>query len=105
MGKRNLAVVGTQENYFAEIFDEKVGSDPSLISDCASPEDAATTYFSDIFRNSNGFMRSAAIAVWQGSWSTEKMMIFDADALMTPCTEPDAEPGEHDIFLDVQLRP
>ncbi|CAN5494042.1 hypothetical protein BH10PSE12_BH10PSE12_07590 [soil metagenome] len=104
MGKRSLAIVGTQENYFAEIYDANVGSDPSLVSDCASPEDAATTYFSDIVQNSNGLMRSAAIAVWQGAWSPEKMMIFDAAALMTPCTEPDAEPGEHDIFLDVQLR-
>lgn len=104
MGKRNPAVVGTHEDFFAEIFDEKTGSDPSVVTRCASPEDAATSYFSNIFQNSNGLIRTAVVAVWPVACGRKKMKIFDARAAMTPCTEADAEPGEYDVFLDVRER-
>jgi hypothetical protein len=94
MGKRNLAIVGTHVDFFADIFDENVGADPSHVSRCASPQDAATSYFKDIFENSNGRIRSAV----------EHRIVFDADAVLTPCMEPDAEPGEFDVFLDVRER-
>lgn len=104
MDKRNLAVVGTQEDFFADIFDDNTGDDPSVVFGCASPEDAATSYFRDIFENSNARVRSAAIAVWPVSAGRERQSVFDAEAVLTPCEEPDAEPGEFDIFLDVRER-
>lgn len=104
MGKRNLAIVETHVDFFADIFDENVGADPSHVSRCASPQDAATSYFKDIFENSNGRIRSAAVAVWPVTSPVEHRIVFDADAVLTPCMEPDAEPGEFDVFLDVRER-
>lgn len=45
MGKRNLAIVGTHQDYFADMYDERMGENPSVVFGCASPEDAATSYF------------------------------------------------------------
>jgi len=104
MGKRNLAIVGTHVDFFANIFDENVGADPSHVSRCASPQDAATSYFKDIIENSNGRIRSAVVAVWPVTSPVEHRIVFDADAVLTPCMEPDAEPGEFDVFLDVRER-
>ena len=104
MGRRNLAIVGTHEDFFADILDEKTGIDPSIVSHCASPEDAATSYFKDIFQNSNGRIRSAVVAVWPVIAGQNQLTIFDTCAVVTPCIEPDAEAGEYDIFLDVRKR-
>ncbi|GGD84341.1 hypothetical protein GCM10011515_00110 [Tsuneonella deserti] len=104
MGKRNLAIVGTHEDFFADILDERTGIDPSLVSRCASAEDAATTYFDSMFRNSDGLVRSAVVAVWPVAGGREAQTVFDARAIVTPCTEADAEPGEVEVFLDVRAR-
>ncbi|GEM_PF-1852400 len=105
MGKRNLSIVGTEKDYFADIHDGKMGSDPSIVSGCASPEDAATSYFRNVFENSNGRIREAVIGVWLTSEGPKQARIFDASATMTPCTEPDAEDDEFDIVLDVREQP
>lgn len=104
MGKRNIAIVGRHEDFFADIFDESTGLAPSIVVHCASPEDAATSYFRNMFENSNTHIRTAVIAVWPADGSQEERTIFDANAVVTPCREPDAEPGEVDVFLDVRLR-
>lgn len=104
MGKRNLAIAGTQEDFFADILDNNTGDDPSIVAGCASPEDAATSYFKNIFENSNGRVRSAVIAVWTVAAGREKQSVFEARAVMTPCEEPDAELGDFDVFLDVSER-
>ena len=104
MGKRNLAIVGTEQDYFADIHDDKMGSDPSTVFGCASPEDAATSYFKSVFENSNARIREAVIGVWLTSEGPKDARIFDASAIMTPCTEPDAEADEFDIMLDVRER-
>ena len=104
MGKRNLAIVGTHEDLFAYIFDKSTGLDPAIVVRCASPEDAATSYFKNMFENSNAHIRTAVIAVWPANGGWGDRTIFDANAVVTPCQEPDAEPGEVDVFLDVQLR-
>jgi hypothetical protein len=104
MGKRNLALVGTNEDYFADMFDEHTGLDPSIVTQCASAEDAATSYFGNVFRNSNAHVRSAIVAVWPMKESQEQMSVFDMLATMTPCLEPDAEPGEFDVTLTAVLR-
>lgn len=104
MGKRNLALVGTHEDFFADIFDEKTGTDPSFVAHCASPQDAAASYFNNIFQNSHGLVRNAVVAVWPVAAGRRKLTIFDACAVVTRCKEPDAEPDEYDIFLDVRER-
>lgn len=104
MGKKNLAIVGTHADFHADIFDEHTGTDPSTVARCASPEDAATSYFRNIFENSNARIRTAVIAVWPVGSDRADMLVFDAEAVLTPCTEPDAEPGEDDIFLVVRQR-
>jgi hypothetical protein len=104
MGKRNLAIVGRHEDFFADIFDESTGLDPSIVVRCASPEDAATSYFKNLFENSNAHIRTAVIAVWPADGDREDRTLFDANAAVTPSREPDAEPGEVDVFLDVRLR-
>jgi hypothetical protein len=101
MGKRNLTVAGTEEDFFADIFDEKTSADPSKVLGCASAEDAATSYFRNVFENSNANILSAAIAVWPVTSGPEKQLVFDAIAEITPCMEPDAEPGEINVVLDV----
>ncbi len=105
MGKRNLAIVGTHEDFYADIFDEKTGTDPSIVFHCASPEDAATSYFNNLFQNSGGLVRTAVVAVWPVAIGPEKLIIFDACAVVTPCMEREAEQDEYDIFLDVRARP
>jgi len=104
MDKRNMAIVGTHDDFFADIFDESTGLDPSIVARCASPEDAATSYFKNMFENSNAYIRTAVIAVWPADGGREDWMIFDANAVVTPCQKPDAESGEVDVFLDVRLR-
>ncbi len=104
MGKRNLAIVGTRKDYFADMHDEKMGEDPSTVFGCATPEDAATSYFKDVFENSNARIREAVIGVWLTSEGPDKARIFQACATMTPCTASDAEPDEFDIVLDVRQR-
>jgi hypothetical protein len=104
MGKRNLAIVGTHQDYFADMYKEKMGTDPSIVSGCASPEDAATSYFGNVFENSNALIREAVVGVWLTSEGPEEARIFDAYATMTPCSAADAEPGEFDITLDVRER-
>lgn len=105
MGKLNLAIVGTREDFFADIFDESTGLNPSIVVRCASPEDAATSYFKSMFENSNAHIRTAVIAVWPADGSREDRTIFDANAVVTPCQESNAEPEEVDVLLDVRLRP
>lgn len=97
MGKRNLAVVGTHDDYFADMFDEETGNDPSLVVDCASAEDAATSYFRDVFENSNAMIRAATIAVWPVSGSVSERQVFEARAELVPCTDV----GEYDVTLHV----
>lgn len=104
MGKKNLAIVGTHQDFYADILDQKTGLNPSLVSQCASPEDAATSYFKNIFQNSNGLIRTAVIAVWPVAAAREAPTIFDAFAKVTPYTEPDAELHEYNIFLDIRER-
>lgn len=104
MGKRNLAIVGTHVDFFADIFDENVGIDPSFVSACASPEDAATSYFGNIFENSGGRIQSAIVAVWPATAPLEHRIVYDAIAVLTPCETPDAAPDEFDVFLDVRER-
>ncbi|WP_147417681.1 hypothetical protein [Sphingomonas cavernae] len=104
MGKRNLAIVGTHRDFFADILDENAGVDPSIITGCASPEDAATSYFKDIFEGSNARIQAAVVLVWPVDAGTDKQLVFDARAILTPCEEPDAEPEEYDVFLDIQER-
>lgn len=104
MGKRNLAIVGKHEDFFADIFDESTGLDPSIVVHCASPEDAATSYFRNMFENSNAHIRTAVIAVWPAEGGQEGRTIFDANAVATSCQESDAELGEVDVFLDVRPR-
>jgi hypothetical protein len=48
MGKRNLAIVGTHEDFCADILDAKTGLDPSIVTHCASAQDAATSYFDSV---------------------------------------------------------
>ena len=104
MGKRNLAIAGTHEDFFADIFDGSTDLDPSIVVRCASLEDAATSYFRDMFENSNAHIWKAVIAVWPADGSWEDRTLFDANAGVTPCQEPDAEPGDVDVSLDVRLR-
>lgn len=104
MGKRHLATVGTHEDFYAEIFDERTGSDPSCISHCASRWDAANSYFSSMFNNSGGMIREAAIAVWPVNSDISTRTVFDARAVITLCKEADAEEDEYEVFLDVQQR-
>jgi len=104
MGKRNLAIVGTHQDYFADMYDAKMGADPSTVFGCASDEDAATSFFRNIVENSNFLVREAVIGVWLPSEGPEDARIFDARATATPCKEPDAEPDEFDIVLDVRER-
>lgn len=104
MGKRNLAIVGTHEDYFADIYDENFGGDPSYVSGCASPEDAAVSYFRNVFENSNGLIRSAAVAVWRVNERPDNRAVFDVIADVTPCESPDAGNGEYDVSIDVKER-
>lgn len=104
MGKRNLATVGRHRDFFADVFDEGTGLDPSIVVRCASPEDAATSYFKNLFENSNAHIRTAVIAVWPADGGREDRTLYDANAVVTPSREPNAEPGEVDVFLDVRLR-
>lgn len=105
MGKRNLAVVGTHKDYFADIVDGRTGLEPSIVEGCASAEDATTSYFKSIFENSNARIRSVVVAVWPVGAKREEQLVFDASAAMTPCEAPDAEPGEFEVSIDVQPRP
>ena len=104
MGKRNLAIVGTHRDYFADMHDEKMGEGPSTVFGCASPKDAATSYFRNVFENSNARIREAVIGVWLTSEGSDKARIFEACATMTPCTVSDAEPDQFDIVLNVCQR-
>lgn len=104
MGKRNLAIVGTHEDYLADIYDERTGRDPSIVTGCASAEDAATSYFKSIFENSNAMIRVAVVAVWPAALGPERMTVFDAEAVLTPLNEPHAKQGEYDVFLDMRQR-
>lgn len=49
-------------------------------------------------------IRTAAIAVWPVAAGREQQRVFDAAAVLTPCTEPHAEPGEVEVLLDVRER-
>lgn len=104
MGKRNLAIVGTHRDYFADMYDEKMGEDPSIVSGCASPQDAATSYFRNIFENSNARICEAVIGIWLRSEGTNQARIFEASATMTPCAVSGNEPDEFDIVLHVRQR-
>lgn len=105
MGKRNLAIVGTHQDYFADMYDERMGENPSVVLGCASEEDAATSYFKTVFEDSNALVREAVIGVWLSTEAPERAIIFDACATLTPCTAADAGPREFDIVLDVRQRP
>lgn len=102
MGKRNLTIVGTHQDYFADMLDDKMGEDPSTISGCASPQDAATSYFRNVFENSNAHIRKAFIGVWLTSERPNQARIFEASAMMTPCAASVAEPEEFDVVLHVR---
>jgi len=102
MGKRNLAIVGTHQDYFADMYGERMGENPSVVFGCASEEDAATSYFKNVFESSNALVREAIIGVWLATDGPEKAIIFEACATLTPCTAADAEPGEFDVVLDVR---
>lgn len=101
MGIRNLALVGTHEDYAADIYDDGSGSCYSTVTGCASAEDAARSYFNNIFENSNALIREARIVVWPLKSGREAATIYDAKAHMQPCNGPDAESGDYDIWLDV----
>lgn len=105
MGKRNLAIVGTHRDYFADMHDERMGENPSVVFSCASAEDAATSYFKNVFENSSALVREAVIGVWLATDGAEKAIIFEACATLTPCTAADAKPGEFNVVLDVRQLP
>ena len=102
MGKANLAFVGTHHDYFADMHDEKMGEDPSIVFGCASPQDAATSYFRNVFENSNARIRKAVVGVWLRSEAPSQARIFEASATITPCAASDAEPEEFDVVLHVR---
>ena len=104
MGKKNLALVGTHQDYYADMFDDRTGLDPSTVTHCASPEDAANSYFRNVFENSNGVIRNAVVAVWPVSDGTDGHDVFDMVATLAPCLEPDAEPGEFDVVFTAKPR-
>jgi hypothetical protein len=104
LGKRNLGLVGTHEDYFADMVDENAGANPSIVRACASAEDAATSYFRDVFENSNARIRTAIVAVWPVAVGRDKQLVFDASAAVTPCEAADAEPGEVDVSFNVRQR-
>ncbi|AQR75080.1 hypothetical protein [Sphingomonas sp. LM7] len=104
MGKRNSGLVGTHEDYFADMLDENTGSNPSIVRACASAEDAATSYFQNVFENSNARIRTAIVAVWPVACGRDKQLVFDASAAMTPSEAADADPGEFDVSLNVSQR-
>lgn len=102
MGRRNLASVGTHRTYHADIFDDRTGDNPSTVTDCASAEDAATSYFRDVFANSGGIVRSGVVAVWPASEDPVRRRVFETSARLTPCTATDAEPGEFDVTISAR---
>ncbi len=104
MGKRNLALVGTHQDFYADMFDGRTGLDPSTVTRCASAEDAATSYFRSVFENSNGLVRAAVVAVWPLSKDQASRTVFDMTATMTPCLGREAEPGEFDVVITATLR-
>ena len=104
MGKRNLALVGTHQDFYADMFDDRTGLNPSTVTRCASAEDAATSYFRNVFENSNGLFRAAVVAVWPQTKDQASREVFDMTATMTPCLEPDAEPGEFDVIITAMPR-
>jgi hypothetical protein len=57
-----------------------------------------------LFENSIAHIRTAVIAVWPADGGREDRRLFDANAVVTPSREPDAELGEVDVFLDVRRR-
>lgn len=105
MGKRNLALVGTHRDYLADMFDDLTGADPSTVTRCASPEDAATSYFKNVFENSNGLVRHAIVAVWPKSETTDVRQIFIMVATLTPCLEPDADANEFEVVITATPQP
>ena len=98
-------MVGTHKDYFADILDGHTGTEPSIIAGRASPEDAATSYFTNFFENSNARIRSAVVAVWPGATGRGGELGVDASATMTPCEAPDAEPGEFEVSINILQRP
>lgn len=104
MGKKNLALVGTHQDYFADMFDDRTGLYSSIVTDCASPEDAATSYFRNVLENSNGVIRNAVVAVWPVSDNADAHEVFDIVATLVPCLEPDAEPGDFDVAVTATPR-
>lgn len=105
MGRRNLASVGTHRTYHADIFDDRTGDSPSTVTGCASAEDAATSYFRDVFSNSGGTVRSAVVAVWPASEDRVGQRVFEMNTRLTPCTATDAEPGEFDVTISAREAP
>jgi hypothetical protein len=103
-GRRNLAVVGKHRDYHADMLDGRTGHDPSTVTGCASAEDAATSYFRNVFENSGGLVRSAVVAVWPVSGEPLSRKVFELAARLTPCTAPDAEPGERDVAIEARER-
>jgi hypothetical protein len=104
MGRRNLALVGTHRDYHADMVDGRMGANPSTVTDCASPEDAATSYFRSVFENSFGLVRSAVVAVWPASGDRTRPLVYDMEATLTPCRAADAEPGEFDVAILARAR-
>jgi hypothetical protein len=87
------------------MLDERTGVEPSTVSDCASPEDAATSYFRDVFENSRGIVRSAVVAVWPASEDGTRRWIYDMEAILTPCSAFNADPDEYDVAISACQRP
>lgn len=105
MGRKNIAVIGTHVDYFVDMYDDKMGKDPSVVRCCASAEDAATSYFRSVFENSNAVVRNAIIGVWLTTQGSENAFIFDATAILKPYKIGGGAGQEFDVVLDVRQRP
>jgi hypothetical protein len=100
MGIRNLAIVGTHRDYAADVYDESWGSDPSTVTDCASPWDAAVCYFKSMFENSAGIIRRQSIVVWPVDEDRSSAKIFEAWAEVGPSDEL----GEYEVVFEAVER-
>lgn len=97
-------MVGTHQDFYADMLDDRTGLAPSTVTQCASAEDAATSYFRSVFENSDGLVRAAVVAVWPLSKYQVSHEVFDMMATMTPSLGRDAEPGEFDVIITATPR-
>ncbi len=100
MGIRNLAIAGSHQDFFADVYDDSWGKDPSTVSECASAWDAAVSYFNDIFHNSSGLIRDQIVIVWPINEGKTAAKVFDVWAEVNPTNEP----YEFDVVVEATER-